>query len=86
MITNQKGNLTVTDGTRLFACQETKNGAAGPYVDPAGKLNPCHCVWDVSVCVCVLACYLGVQTLQVGADVLDAGTERVDVQEGRNDP
>ena len=38
------------------------------------------------MCVCVLACYLGVQTLQVGADVLDAGTERVDVQEGRNDP
>lgn len=32
------------------------------------------------------ACYLGIQTLQVGTDVLDAGSKRVDVQEGRNDP
>lgn len=32
------------------------------------------------------ACYLGVQALQVGTDVLDAGSERVDVQERRNDP
>lgn len=31
-------------------------------------------------------CYLGVQTVQVRADVLDAGSKRVDVQEGWNDP
>lgn len=30
--------------------------------------------------------YLGVQALQVGTDVLDAGSKRVDVQERRNDP
>lgn len=30
--------------------------------------------------------YLGVQALQVGADVLDAGSERVHVQEGGDDP
>lgn len=51
---------------------------AGPYVGPAGKFNLCHYVLDM----CVSACYLGVQTLQVGTDVLHAGSKRVDVQEG----
>lgn len=31
-------------------------------------------------------CYLGVQALQVGTDVLDARSERVDVQERWDDP
>lgn len=58
-----------------------------PYVSAVGGTDGvCMGACYLLHCGSFESCYLGVQTLQVGTDVLDAGPERVDVQERRNDP